>query len=343
MNIGVIVLALLTVSGTVTYLYKNSNAGNAEQQFRQYMKQYGKTYATEQEYQTRFTNFKNNMMRNVELGRKHTLASFGINKFSDMSVAEFKQTLLMPAFDANQSCIFPYHRYSRPAKMDIPSTFDWRTKGAVTDIKNQGSCGSCWTFSTAENIEGQWFLAGHSLTSLSEQWIVDCSHGCLQSEPDVCDSGCGGGLPWLAYQDIITNGGLTSEADYPYNGNQNNCPSSEPSIAKISNWTALDTDPTDIETYMAAKGPLSIALNADLLMSYTGGVITGNMPDDCPVDGMDHAVLMVGYDLTKSQASVPFWIVKNSWGSDWGENGYFRMESDNGLCGINLCVTSALV
>jgi len=338
MNIGVVVLALLTITGTVTYFYSSQKSD--EDLFRQFVKDYSRKYSTEQEYALRFANFKQNLRRNEDLSRKHPQASFSINKFSDMSQEEFQKTVLMPKFSANNTCVFPYHKQ---AKVDrsraLPKTFDWRTKGAVTAIKNQGSCGSCWTFSTAENIEGQWFLAGNQLVSLSEQWIVDCSHGCLQSEPDVCDGGCGGGLPWLAYEDIITNGGLTSEDDYPYSGEQQTCPSSEPSIAKIANWTYLDVNPTDIETFMVAQGPLSIALNADLLMSYSGGVITGT-PDDCPISGMDHAVLMVGYDLTQSP---PYWIVKNSWGSDWGENGYFRIESDNGLCGINLCVTSSLV
>jgi cathepsin F len=340
-NVGVIVLALLTVTGTITYLYTSSNRDKYEEdQFRQFMKQFNRNYDTAEEYQLRLTNFKTNLRRNEELNKKHPQASFGVNKYADMSQAEFRSTILMPKFDANNTCIFPYHKYAKVDKtVKIPTTFDWTTKGAVTPIKNQGSCGSCWTFSTAENIEGQWFLAGHTLVSLSEQWIVDCSHGCLQSEPDVCDGGCGGGLPWLAYEDIITNGGLTSEADYPYEGYQQNCPSSEPMIAKISNWTYMDTNPTDIETYMVSKGPMSIALNADLLMSYNGGVITGT-PDDCPIDGMDHAVLLVGYDHTQNP---PYWKVKNSWGTDWGEQGYFRIESDNGLCGINLCVTSAIV
>jgi len=314
-----------------------------ETQFRSWMRQQGKTY-TGAEYNKRLNNFKANIVRNDQLnampGQK---ATFGINKFSDMTIDEFRATYLMPKFDPRDVCPWPYHadgiRADIPKNVQIPTKFDWRTKNAVTAVKNQGSCGSCWTFSTAENVEGQWAIAGNTLVSLSEQWIVDCSQSCLQSDPSLCNGGCNGGLPWLAYGDIITNKGLTSEADYPYQGVQGTCQTGEPVVAKIANWTYLDTNPTDITTYMYNNGPLSICLNADLLFSYSSGVISGD-PSTCPTDGMDHAVLAVGYDNTQSP---PFWIVKNSWGTDWGMSGYFNIESDNGLCGINLCVTSSLV
>jgi cathepsin F len=305
--------------------------------FSKFMKQFNKQYPTTEEYNLRFNNFKANLRRNAELNRKHPQATFGINKFSDLSHTEFRSQMLLQKFDPQQdnTCLWPYHRTAKVQSRAIPDTWDWRKQGAVTPVKNQASCGSCWTFSTAENIEGQWFLSKGKLVSLSEQWIVDCSKSCLQSEPDLCNGGCGGGLPWLAYEDIITNGGLTDEVDYPYTGEDGTCQTGKPNIAKIANWTALSTDVTQIMTYLVANGPLSITLNADLLFSYSGGIITGS-PDDCPNSGSDHAVLLVGYDQTQD-----YWLVKNSWGADWGENGYFRIEYDNGLCGINACVTSA--
>jgi len=310
-----------------------------EIQFRSWMRTNGKTY-TGAEYSKRFANFKANIVRNEQLnsmpGQK---ATFGINTFSDMTIEEFRTAYLMPKFDPKDTCQWPYHADVSKLPKAIPTSFDWRTKGAVTAIKNQANCGSCWTFSTAENIEGQWQIAGNTLVSLSEQWIVDCSHSCLQSEPDLCNGGCDGGLPWLAYGDIIANKGLPTETNYPYQGVDQTCQTGKPIAATISNWTYLDTDPTDITTYMYHNGPLSICLNADLLFSYTSGVISGD-PSSCPGDQSDHAVLAVGYDNTQTP---PFWIVKNSWGTSWGMNGYFNIESDNGLCGINLCVTTALV
>jgi cathepsin F len=308
-----------------------------EMLFGKFMKQHNKNYATTEEYNLRLTNFKNNLKRNAEL-TKNNGATFGINKFSDMSPEEFKQKYLMKSFDPADACIWPYHRIAKVTPQAIPTTVDWRTKGAVSPVKNQQQCGSCWTFSTAENIEGQWQIKNkNTVLSLSEQWVVDCSHACLQSEPDLCNGGCGGGLPWLAYADIISNKGLPLESAYPYTGEQGTCQSGLPDAAVISNWTALSTDQTQIMTYLANNGPLSITLNAGLLFSYSSGIITGS-PDSCPNSGSDHAVLLVGYD-----SSQDFWIVKNSWGSDWGENGYFRIAYDQGLCGINSCVTSSIV
>jgi len=177
-------------------------------------------------------------------------------------------------------------------------------------------------FSTVANIEGQWALwsAKKSLVGLSEQWIVDCSNSCLASEPDLCNGGCGGGLPWLAYEDIITHKGLTTESSYTYTGEEGTCQTGHPSSASIANWTAVSNTPADIQAYMYTQGPLSITLNADLLMSYSTGVITGS-PSSCPVSEMDHAVLLVGYGTSQETA---FWTVKNSWGTDWGNVWIFQ-------------------
>jgi cathepsin F len=331
---------LLCIALCLLAFAEAKRASRDEALFQKFMIQFNKTYATPEEYALRLQNFKTNLRRNAELNRKHPKATFGINKYSDWTQDEFRSKVLMPKFDPQDQqtgCIWPYHRIAKVTPKAIPDSWDWRKQGAVTPVKNQASCGSCWTFSTAENIEGQWFLSKKQLISLSEQWIVDCSHGCLQSEPDLCNGGCGGGLPWLAYEDIITNKGLTDEADYPYTGEDGTCQTGKPSMAMISNWTSLSTDVTQIMTYLVSNGPLSITLNADLLFSYTSGIITGS-PDDCPNSGSDHAVLLVGYSQSQD-----YWLIKNSWGTDWGESGYFRMEYDNGLCGINACVIFATV
>jgi len=317
-----------------------------ELRFKLWMSQHGKNYGTE-EYADRLKTFRGNLARINQLNTKEgQTAHYAIDKFSDMTYEEFRASRLLTPFQANNTCRWPYHRvapeFSAEQTAAIPTTWDWRAKGAVTPVKNQQSCGSCWTFSTAENVEGVWFLAGNALVSLSEQWIVDCSHSCLQSEPDLCNGGCGGGLPWLAYEDIITNKFLTTEAVYPYTGYAGSCESPTTVGATISNWTALTTDPTQIITYMYMNGPMSITLNAGLLFSYTSGIISGS-PDECPNSESDHAVLLVGYGVDTTNNNMPYWIVKNSWGTDWGEQGFFRIESDNGLCGINACVTSAKV
>lgn len=314
--------------------------------FRKFIYQHKKVYSAD-EFQIRFKNFQSNL-RNIERLNKlpGQQATFGINKFSDLSVEEFESTYLLPKFDAADICIWPYHERAGNGMgalpEAIPKTFDWRTKGAVTPIKNQGDCGSCWSFSTTGNLEGQWALwsTQKKLIGLSEQWLVDCSNSCLASEPQLCNGGCGGGLPWLAYEDIQKRKGIASEAAYPYVGEQGTCEAGQhPKVATVANWTSVSSNPNDIIAFLVKQGPLSITLNAGMLMSYTSGIITGSATE-CPVSQMDHAVLLVGYD---NSGTTPNWIVKNSWGTDWGVQGYFQIASAQGLCGINACVTTSLV
>jgi cathepsin F len=177
-----------------------------------------------------------------------------------------------------------------------------------------------------------WFLAGHTLVSLSEQQLVDC---------DKTDHGCGGGWMHQAFEYIISCGGQESEADYPYKGYDESCkfdPSKE--VAKISNWARVGTDEeNDILPTLYEKGPLSLALNAEMLMSYHGGIINP-AAGQCNPKALDHGVLYVGYG---SENGTPFWIIKNSWGSGWGEQGYFRIVRDKDACGIATNVVYAIV
>jgi len=309
------------------------------------MVDYKKVYNTQKEFQLRFNNFQATIKRIEELNNQEgQKASFGINEFADLSVEEFQTKYLLPKFDAADLCIWPWNeRAGVGADVSaLPTKFDWRTKNVVTPIKNQGDCGSCWSFSTTGNVEGQWALwsKSKSLVGLSEQWLVDCSNSCLASEPQLCNGGCNGGLPWLAYEDITKRGGIASEAAYPYLGEDGTCEASQhPKVATVKNWTAVSSDPNEIMAFLVKQGPLSITLNAGVLMSYTSGIITGT-PSSCPVSQMDHAVLLIGFDTT---SSPPSWIVKNSWGTTWGVQGYFQIEYAQGLCGINACVTSSFV
>jgi len=307
------------------------------------MVDYKKVYGNQKEFQTRYKNFQATVKRiedlNNEEGQK---AHFAINQFADLSVEEFKAIYLMPTFDAADLCIWPWRHGVGADVSALPTKFDWRSKNAVTPVKNQGDCGSCWSFSTTGNVEGQWALWSKSkaLVGLSEQWLVDCSNSCLASEPQLCNGGCNGGLPWLAYEDITKRKGIASEAAYPYMGEQGTCQAGQfPAVANVANWTAVSSDPKEIMATLVSQGPLSITLNAGLLMSYSSGIITGTA-STCPVSQMDHAVLLIGFDTT---TSPPSWIVKNSWGTTWGVQGYFQIEYAQGLCGINACVTTSLL
>ena len=166
---------------------------------------------------------------------------------------------------------------------------------------------------------GQWFLKTKKLVSLSEQQLVDCDHHCVTFEnQQSCDDGCNGGLMWSAYQYIIQVGGITSEDSYPYYAESYKCtvkPSSF--VAKISNWTMLPTNETEIAAFLAANGPVAVAMNADFLQNYNSGIAD---PAYCDPTNLDHGVLIVGYGVETFWFGQPeaYWRVKNSWGYDWG-------------------------
>jgi len=230
----------------------------------------------------------------------------------------------------------------------VPNSFDWRSKGVVTPVKDQGQCGSCWAFSTIGNIESQWAIKGHKLSQFSEQMIVDCSTGCSNEPPygPVCNQGCDGGWQWNAFSDIMNWGGVESETEYPYTGVDGTCNKQKQYyVSPIKNYTCITNqesggaDETKMAAYLVQHGPISMALNANLLMDYSGGIVEPS-EGDCDGSSLDHALLIVGYGIS-SNDSTPYWIVKNSWSSTWGENGYFRIIKGKSACGLNNAVSSA--
>jgi len=246
-------------------------------------------------------------------------------------------------------------RYSPDVLKDVPASFDWRTRGVVTPVKNQQACGSCWAFSTTGNIEGQWALKSGKLVSFSEQEIVDCSTACcnVPGFGQACNQGCNGGFQWNAFSDIITWGGLETETVYPYLGYPGGtCLRKKPlTMAPITNYTCISTekgpaDEVQMQSYCYQNGPISIALNAALLMNYESGIIDPFFPNFwCDPWTLDHALLIVGWGSGENWIgeTIDYWLVKNSWGADWGENGYFRIGRGVNLCGIANSVTSAIM
>jgi len=206
---------------------------------------------------------------------------------------------------------------------------NWIQLGGVTPVKNQGACGSCWAFSTTGALEGAKFVKTGELVSLSEQNLVDCDHE---------DLGCSGGLMDDAFKFDKKNGGLCSEADYPYLAKQGECnpmhcedvPGSE-----VTNF--YDVPPGKEMSLIAALAmqPVSVAIQADqfAFQFYKGGVLTN---DSCG-DQLDHGVLAVGYG-SDLETNEPYFLVKNSWGPTWGEDGYIRIsrksKQEYGICGI---------
>jgi C1A family cysteine protease len=219
----------------------------------------------------------------------------------------------------------------------LPDDFDWRIHGAVTPVKDQGVCGSCWSFGTTGAIEGAYFLKHKNLIRLSSQNLVDCSWG-------FGNNGCDGGEDFRAYDWIIKHGGISSEETYgPYLQADGYCHfNNETASVQLTGY--VNVTPYDVlalKTALVNEGPISIGIDAahKSLVFYANGVYyepeCGNKPDD-----LDHAVLLVGYGTLDGQ---DYWLVKNSWSNYWGNDGYVLMAQRDNNCGVTTQTTYPIV
>lgn len=283
--------------------------------FTRFMKDYSRTYETKEEFSKRLGIFAENLDRVAEDNRKHILAGgeavFGITKFSDLTPAEFKEYYLGYTPSTTNKV-----RYT-PNVTDVANDIDWTTKGAVTAVKNQGRCGSCWAFSAVAAIESYAKLSGkYGLETLSAQQVNSC---------DKRDGGCNGGNTETAYGYVKGAGGIETEADYPYTsggGSTGSCKFNSGRIkVTISGYQSISRGESNLEKGLN-DGPLSVCLAASSWQSYTGGVLSR-----CD-NNVDHCVQTTGY-------TSEYWRIRNSWGTGWGEGGFLRLKRGSDLCKVS--------
>lgn len=301
--------------------------------FEEWSAMYGKVYEpTERDY--RNTVYDSNVARILEHNAGNYSWTMGVNKFADLTADEFKAMytggIRIPKKSLRAKAVGPFNTTANPTSVD------WSQKGAVTPVKNQQQCGSCWAFSTTGSVEGAWFLSNGTLVSLSEQQLVDCSG------PEG-NQGCNGGLMDYAFQYIIDNKGITTEDAYPYTAQDGTCQAKgKPIAATLSGFkdVAVNSE-VALETAIVQQ-PVSVAVEADqsVFQFYSGGV----MDSACGTQ-LDHGVLAVGYGVDTGKE---YYKVKNSWGADWGEKGYIRLGrgskfNPSGQCGIQMSASYPIV
>lgn len=347
--------------------------------FKEWLSSQNRLYLshTETEYRERIYN--DNIKLIEKLNSIYSPSTqFSVNQFADTSPEEFKFKILMPVRPPMifpDSSIYQLKLYltdgNNNTNITIPDSFDWRSQNVVSSVKNQGTVGSCWSFSTVGNLEGQWALKSKELISLSAEMLIDCD-GTSDVINSRADCGVFGGWPYLAYQYIKKIGGIESEETYPYcsgtgacypcvpnNYNKSLCGPPPLYCNKTTSCLAkLDSSKfvagLKINTYkviegeslmapsLISLGPLSVLMNANHLQFYHSGVLD---PITCTNKDLDHAVLLVGYGIHKTVLGhkIPYWLVKNSWGAEWGMKGYFMLARGKGVCGIDKEVTTAIL
>jgi len=304
-------------------------------------------------------------------------AFFALNKYSDLSPGHFRDLFLRPPRPRETSAAA---LASRPPHWDgrqcstcarfpellrwttknataedffLPETIDWRKKGAVTQVKSQGQCGGCYAFSATGDLEGGVFMASGKLVALSEQQIISCCSGKTH--------GCSGGDPGDAFKCLVSAGGVVSEAQYPYVNNESikalRCNSAHMKgahTAVVDSYFTISEDASqegNVSRALVLLGPLSVSLNADSLQDYKSGVDNPSA-SDCPDWLLTHSMTAVGFGGGKSAvlggtysevSQDGFYILKNQWGDDWGEHGYYRLKRGKNACGIATDVVHAQV
>jgi len=306
--------------------------------FEKYASEFNKLYQDDKEFLQRKDIFERKLEK-IRLHNEDPTKTWkeGVNQFTDRTPEEFKQLLGLRKADVYRfAAKHDSYNYAPPKASPIPDSIDWRTSGVVSAVKDQGQCGSCWSFASSETIESHAAIKTGDLAVLSEQQILGCT-----SNPNDCGGtgGCGGGTVEVAYGSILNvTFGIASEWTYPYMsywGTNYPCKfskSTTPVAVQLSNYTKLPSNQySPLLTAVATVGPIAISVDASSWDSYESGIWNGCNQTNPTID---HAVQLVGYG---NDTTSDYWLVRNSWAPSWGEHGYIRLyRSATVECGTDL-------
>ncbi|XP_064076719.1 procathepsin L-like [Vanessa tameamea] len=320
---SICLLVLLVVNAVLGKSALRYSLEDASDHFETFISTYEKEY-DETERALRFEIFMKNLEKINNLNSRSDTAVFGITQFSDLTTEEFIQQYT--GYRSSNSTANKAKTISKGPKInlkfgDAPESFDWRKQGVVSVVKDQRRCGSCWAFSTIATVESAYAIKTGQSVLLSEQQLVDCA-------TNYC-AGCQGGIPHYACEYLKLNGVMSADS-YPYKGIDDQCKYNSENIrVQVKNCLDLLVSEDELANKLANIGPLSIAIDAGVLQQYHGGIIADNY---CSGSQIDHAVVLVGYGTDEN--GIKYWVVKNSWGIGFGEQGYFRMQRGVNCLGV---------
>ena len=278
---------------------------------------HGKAYRNVMEEMYRMSVYADNKafveQHNAEFAAGRKSFTVALNRMADLTNEEINQ-MYKGSIDKS----YKQHGVHKPSGRQLPTEVDWRDSGIVTEVKDQGSCGSCWSFAATGSLESAWAQAGNPLTTFSEQQLMDCS---------TANNGCGGGMAYRAFQYLEESGGIMTEEDYPYTARDGTChDDSDQYVGYLTSYVTVESRGSATILADAVAGrPVAVSIDASesSFNFYSGGVYD---EPRCSSSYHNHAVLVVGYG---TEDGKDYWLVKNSWGPAWGESGYIKMTRDN--------------
>ncbi|KAJ8943313.1 hypothetical protein NQ318_004754 [Aromia moschata] len=297
-----------------------ANALSDREQWDEFKLKHGKSYRNLAEETRRFAIFQDNLrvieQHNAKYERGETSFARGVNRFTDMTKEEIKKLLNRKPSPKTGNTMT-----AAMINATVADSLDWRAQGAVATVKDQGDCGSCWAFAAVGAMESAYYMKNGQLVQFSEQQLIDCttSYGTV---------GCDGGFMQGGFEYAHDNG-ISTEDAYPYAAKDQSCQSTTVFLT-ISSFVQIEQNEDTIKSVVGTVGPVGVAIYADDIVSYSSGVYDN---PSCPnsSEELDHEVLLVGYGSENGQ---DYWLIKNSWGTNWGESGYIKLARNSNMCGI---------